>query len=202
MAERVMLATYSGNTDASGVPIDPDAKVVYEVLQNLELKVDVVNQWVFNPTSTLYMKEPDLERFDGIIYANTYGYWDFTELIASRRPALIMCADGTPAFGLGNDITDHSYREMFNIVNNTHPITNGLPLGGVDIGNAMWVDSVRIQNQNVRVLIEGESSDGALVLHQDKRYAFFGFYRLSQAGGSGDVDVLKLLKKTIRWVLR
>jgi hypothetical protein len=201
MAEKVLLATYNGNTDASGVPTDVDAKVIYEVMQDLGLEVDVVHQWVFNPNNSLYMKETDHERYDGIIYANIYGYWDFTELVASRRPFLTTCASATPAVALGNATREHSHREMFNIVNTSHSITSGLPSGSVDIGNAMWVDSVWTQNKKVDVLIEGESGDDVLVTHKDKRYAFFGFYRLSQAGGSGDVDVRDLLSRTIRWIL-
>ena len=201
MAEKVMLATYNGTTDASGAPTHVDAKVIYEVLQDLELEVDVVHQWVFNPNNTLYMKETDLERYDGIIYANIYGYWDFTELVASRRPFLTTCAYATLPVALGNGRQEHSNREMFNIVNTSHSITSGLPSGSIDIGNAMWVDSVSTHNKKVDVLIEGESGDDVLVAHKDKKYAFFGFYRLSQAGGSGDVDVRDLLSRTIQWIL-
>jgi hypothetical protein len=201
MAEKILLATYDGSTDSSGVPTHSDAAVVYEVMQDLGLEVDVVHQWVFNPNNSMYMNETEHERYDGIVYANTYGYWDFTELVASRRPFLTTCSSATPAFALGNGTQEHSNREMFNIVDNTHPITSGLTLGSVDIGNAMWVDSVSTHNKKVDVLIEGESGDDVLVAHEDKRYAFFGFYRLSQAGGSGDVDVCDLLSKTIQWIL-
>jgi hypothetical protein len=201
MAEKVMLATYSGQTDSSGAPTHPDARIIYEVTQDMGLEVDIVHQWVFNPNNALYMKESELERYDGIIYANIYGYWDFTELIASRRPFLTTCSTATIAVALGNGMREHSHREMFNIVNTAHPITNGLSPGSIDIGNPMWVDSVGTSNKKVDVLIEGESGDDVLVAHQDKRYAFFGFYRLSQAGGSGDVDIRDLLNRTIRWML-
>ena len=199
--EKVLLATYDGNTDASGVPTHLDAKVIYEVMQHLELKVDVVHQNVFNPNNALFMKETDHERYDGIIYANTYGYWDFTELVASRRPFLTTCASATPAVALGNGTQEHAYREMFNIVDNAHFITSGLALESVDIGNTMWVDSVSTHNKKVDVLIEGDSGDDVLIAHKDKKYAFFGFYRLSQAGGSGDVDVRDLLSRAIQWIL-
>jgi hypothetical protein len=201
MAERVLLVTYDGKIDADSLPTHRDARLACRVLLTLGLAVEVVSQQIFNPISADYMLEPAFERYSGIVYVGRFGFWDFTELIASRRPFLTTAANSTIAFGLGNGERDCRPRDLFNIIYPSHPIVRGLTPGSIDIGDPIEVDSVWTLNKKVDVIIEGETGDDVLVTHQEKRYAYFGFYRLSRAGGEADVEVLDLFRRTVSWLL-
>jgi hypothetical protein len=112
-----------------------------------------------------------------------------------------MCVNAGYAddLGLGNNLQEHVSQDVFNVVNNVHPITAGagLALGTIDIGNPVWVDSVSTNNHHVDVLITTLANQAVMVAHKTQPFTYFGWYRMSQA--SAGSQVYTLLVQAANW---
>ena len=128
-----------------------------------------------------------------------YSYWTLRELIRSGRPVVCANAAYVDDFGLGTTMHEHMSEDEFNVVDAAHSVTTGafIPAGGIDIGDAVWVDSVQTSNHHVDVLIETLSGRAVLVAHKTHPLAYFGWYRMSQA--SAGSKLFELLVQTANW---
>lgn len=104
--------------------------------------------------------------------------------------------------GLGERLIEHVSEDDFNVVDNTHPITAGagvagVPLGSIDIGSPVWVDTLSTRNHYVDVLVNSVANRAVLVAHKTHPFVYFGWYRMSQA--SSGSPLFDLLLQSANW---
>ena len=174
-----------------------DAVVIRDTLINGGYSARLVHQYCLNETNAGFLSDDDWEKYDGIVITNFYYYWNLRELIRSGRPVICTCHAYADDLGLGDRQYDHSREDDFNVVNNSHQITSGFPLGGMDIGDPVWFDSTSPHNHHVDVLVNSLSNWAVLAAHKTRPLVYFGWYRMSQASPDGTLH--KLLLKSANW---
>lgn len=197
MAKDIAVVSYNLNTSSS---LTQDAVVFRDTLNSNGYNAELIHQWVFNePNSSFFMSERDWEKYDGIVICGFYGFWNLRELIRSGRPIVCANAGFVDDLGLGESLQEHMSEDDFSVVNNTHAITAGagVPLGAIDIGNPVWVDSVSTHNHHVDVLVTTLANRTALVAHKEFPLVYFGWYRMSQASPGGPLTAL--LVRSAHW---
>jgi hypothetical protein len=191
MAKDIAVVSYNLN---SGSSLTQDAIVFRDTLNSNGYSAELVHQWSFNePNGSYFKSERDWEKYDGIVICGFYGYWNLRELIRSGRPVISANNGFADDLGLGEVLQEHVSEDDFNVVNNTHPITSGagLSLGALDIGSAVWVDSISTHNHHVDVLVTTLANRAVLAAHKEYPLVYFGWYRMSQASaGSALFDLL------------
>ncbi len=195
MPKDIAVISSNLNKDSS---LTEDAIVFRDTLNNNGYSAELVHQWSLNePNASTFKSERDWERYDGIVICGFYGQWNLRELIRSGRPIICANAGFADDLGLGELLAEHISEDEFNIVNNAHPITVGLSLGSIDIGNPVWVDSISTFNHYVDVLINTLAGRAVLAAHKTYPLVYFGWYRMSQAS-TGSL-LFELLVKSANW---
>src|SRR5215470_1350543 len=149
------IAVISYNTDPSSA-LTADAIVIRDILNNAGYSAKLVHQWSLSePDTSTFKQASDWERYDGVVIGRFYGFWTLRVLIQAARPVLCVNCDYADDLGLGERPQQHMSEDDFNVVNNIHPVTSGagLALGPLNVGNAVWIDSVSTLNHHVDVLI-------------------------------------------------
>ncbi len=191
------IAVISYNLD-TGSSLTEDAIVFRDTLNKNGYSAELVHQWSLNEPNTSYFKsERDWKKYDGIVICGFYGSWNLRELILSGRPIICANAGFADDLGLGEMLVEHISEDDFNIVNNTHPITAGLSLGSIDIGDPVWVDSISTFNHYVDVLITTLAGRAVLATHKTHPLVYLGWYRMSQA--STGSPLFELLVNSANW---
>jgi hypothetical protein len=197
MPKDIAVVSYDLNPTSS---LTTDAVVIRDHLNNNGYSAQLVNQWVFNEPNAAFFKNADYwEKFDGVVICNFYVSWNLRELIKAGRPVMCVNAGYCDDLGLGANPAEHLSQDVFNVVNNTHPITAGvgLALGTVDIGSPVWTDSISTSNHHVDVLMTTLANQAVLVAHKTQPLSYFGWYRMSQA--SAGSQLFALLKQAANW---
>ena len=194
------IAVVSYNLDPSS-PLTADAIVFRDSLNAAGYSAQLVHQWAFNETNAgAFKSQADWKRYDGVVICSFYPFWNLRELVRAGRPVLCANVGYADDLGLGERDQEHLSEDDFNVVGNTHAIISGaaLPLGPVNVGNPVWVDSTSTLNHHVDVLVTTLASQAVLAAHRTERLAYFGWYRMSQAS-AGSV-LFKLLAGAANWV--
>lgn len=197
MPKDIAVVSYDLNPSSS---LTSDAVVIRDQLNGGGYSAELVHQWVFDETNSSYFKKAEYwERYDGVVVCNFYGSWNLRELIRAGRPVMCVNAGYADDLGLGERQQEHVSQDVFNVVNNTHPITAGagLPAGTVDIGDPIWVDSISTFNHHVDVLMTTLANQAVLVAHKTQPLTYFGWYRMSQA--SAGSLLFKVLAQAANW---
>lgn len=184
------IAVVSYNLDPAS-SLTADAIAIRDKLNSAGYSAELVHQWVFNEPNTSYFKLAKYwEKFDGVVICNFYVSWNLRELIQARRPVMCVNAGYVDDLGLGEGVQEHISEDDFNVINNSHPITTGMALGAIDIGNPVWLDSVSTQNKHVDVLVTSLANQAVLLAHKTEPLTYFGWYRMSQASAGPLFDLL------------
>ena len=197
MPKDIAVVSYDLNPASS---LTADAVVIRDKLNAGGYSAQLLHQWVFNEPDTADFKTADYwEKYDGIVICNFYTAWNLRELIRAGRPVMCVNVGYADDLGLGERQQEHVSEDVFNVVNNTHPITAGagLPLGAINIGSPVWLDSISTLNHYVDVLLTTLANQAVLVAHKTKPLSYFGWYRMSQA--SAGSQLFKLLLQTANW---
>lgn len=195
MPKDIAIVSYDLNP---GSALTQDAVVVRDQLQSAGYNAELVHQWSFDETNAGTFKSAEQwEKYDGIVICNFYSFWNVRELVKASRPVLCLNDGYVDDLGLAEVEREHASEDKFNIVNNTHPITAGFPLGVLDIGDPVFFDSVSTLNHHVDVLVTTLASQAVLVAHKTHPLAYFGWYRMSQA--SVGSSLFKLLVQAANW---
>ena len=195
MAKKVAVISYNLNPSSS---LTTDAVVFRDTLNAAGFAAKLVHQWSLDETNAATFKPAAYwQTFAGIVICNFYGTWNLREVILSKRP--VICANSGYAddLGLGERPVDHISEDDFNVTNNTKPTTLGLPLGSLDVGSPVWVDSISTFNHKVDVLITTLASNPVLATHPKTKHVYFGWYRMSQA--SPGSPLFTLLTRAAKW---
>ncbi len=183
------IAVVSYNLDPTS-SLTQDAVVIRDQLNGAGYKAELVHQWSFDETNSATFKSQDQwEKYDGVVVCNFYQSWNLRELIRSARPILCVNVGYADDCGLAEGLRDHAAEEQFKVIDNSHPITTGFPLGVIDIGAPVFFDSVSTLNHQVDVLVTTLASNPPL--------AYFAWYRTSQAP-AGSL-LFKLLVQAANW---
>jgi hypothetical protein len=197
MPKDIAVVSYDLNPASS---LTSDAIVIRDTLNSNGYAAQLISQWVFNEPNTATFKNADYwERFDGVVICNFYASWNLRELIKAGRPVICVNAGYADDLGLGEHPQEHVSEDVFNVINNTHPIIvgAGLPLGTVDVGSPVWIDSITTFNHYVDVLMTTLANQAVLVAHKTEPLSYFGWYRMSQA--SAGSQLFRLLVQTANW---
>ncbi len=197
MPKDIAVVSYNLSTKSS---LTQDAVVIRDTLNSNGYSAELVHQWAFNePNAAEFKSEREWEKYDGVVICSFYGYWNLRELVRSGRP--VICANHGFAddLGLGETLQEHVSEDDFNVVDDSHPITAGagVPLGSLDVGSAVWLDSVSTHNHHVDVLITTLANRAVLAAHKEYPLVYFGWYRMSHA--SGGSDLFPLLVESANW---
>jgi len=195
MPKDIAVVSYDLNPASA---MTTDAVVIRDQLNGGGYSAELVHQWSFDETNAANFKKADFwEKYDGVVICNFYGSWNLRELIRAGRPVMCVNAGYADDLGLAESLKEHASQDGFNVVNNTHPITAGLALGVIDIGDPVWFDSVSTFNHHVDVLVTSLANQAVLVTHKSQPLSYFAWYRMSQAT-SGSI-LFKLLLKAANW---
>jgi hypothetical protein len=195
MPKDIAVVSYDLDPTSS---LTQDAVVIRDQLNKAGYAAELVHQWSFDETNSATFKtQEQWERYDGIVICNFYGAWNLRELIQASRPTLCVNAGYADDCGLAEGPRDHASEDKFNVINNSHPITTGIPLGVIDIGDPVFFDSVSTFNHHVDVLVTTLAGAAVLAAHKTHPLAYFAWYRMSQA--SAGSLLFKLLVQTANW---
>jgi hypothetical protein len=194
MPKDIAVVAYDTNPASA-----PDAVVIRDRLNASGYSAQLVHQWAFNEPNAQFKKAEYWEKFDGVVITDFYVFWNLRELIRAGRPVMCVNVGYVDDLGLGENVTEHVSQDVFNTVNNTHPITagSGLALGNFDIGSPVWLDSISTFNHHVDVLITTLANHAVLAAHKTNPLSYFGWYRMSQA--SAGSKLFTLLLQTANW---
>ncbi|HSS49215.1 MAG TPA: hypothetical protein VLX28_09725 [Thermoanaerobaculia bacterium] len=175
-----------------------DAVVIRDQLNSAGYKAELVHQWSFDETNSATFKSQDQwEKYDGVVICNFYESWNLRELIRSARPTLCVNVGYVDDCGVAEGLRTHTSEEKFKVIDNSHPITAGFPLGVLDIGAPVFFDSVSTLNHHVDVLVTTLASEAVLAAHKTHPLSYFAWYRMSQAPAGS--PLFKLLVQTANW---
>ena len=120
------------------------------------------------------------------------------EVILSNSPVICANVGYVDDLGLGEAPLNHVPILDFTVTNNTHPITNGMPLGNVSIGGAVWADATSTLDHFVNVLaVTATTKQPVLIAHKTHQLVYFGWYRMSQAPVGS--PLFQLLVRAAKW---
>ncbi len=195
MKKNIAVVAYDLNPGSS---LTSDAVVIQNDLNAAGYNATLVNQWVFNEPNAAYFKNAAYwSGFDGVVICNFYGTWNLRELILSQKPVICINSGYVDDLGLGEYLDEHISENTFHVINNTHPAMGGMALGTFTNPGAIWVDSISTFNHFVDILVTSLANQPLLVVHKSKKLAYFGWYRMSQAGAGSVLN--KLLVSTAKW---
>ena len=193
MAKHIAILSYSlDKTD----PLTADALVFQDIVMASGYTTTLLSQQVLNETSSSYMTVADWEKYQGVVICNFYYYWNLRELIQSRLPVLCANIGYVDDLGLAEMPQEHISADMFNVVA-AHPITAGLPLGGLNIGAPVWLDSTSTLDHLSDTLVTTAAKNPVLVAHKTHKLTYFGWYLMSDA--SVGSPLFSLLAHTAKW---
>lgn len=191
MPKDIAVVSYNLNPASS---LTQDAVVFRDTLNANGYSAELIHQWAFRePSEADFLREHDWERYDGVVICNFYDFWNLRELIRSGRPVILANIGYVDDLGLGERLQEHVSEDDFTVDDAAHPITAGagLPLGALDIGSPVWLDSTSTHNHHVDVLVSTLANRAVLAAHRDRPLVYFGWYRMSQASaGSALFDLL------------
>lgn len=192
------IAIISYNLDP-GSSLTSDAVIIRDTLNAAGYSAVLVHQWSLKETDAANFKSADeWEKYDGVVICNFYGFWNLRELIRSGRPVICANVGYADDLGMGEQVVEHISEDDFTVINNTHPIVTGLPLGSIDVGSPVWLDSLSTFNHHVNNLITTLSNKPVLAAHKTKPIVYFGWYRMSQA--SAGSQLFDILRRCANWV--
>ena len=197
MPKDIAVVSYNLTTSST---LTQDAIVFRNTLNANGYSAALVHQWAFDETNgTTFKSDRDWERYDGVVICGFYGFWNLRELIRAGRPVICANAGYCDDLGLGEGVQEHISEDDFTVVNITHPIIAGagLPLGSLDIGDPVFVDSISTFNHHMDVLVTTLASRTVLAAHKTYPLVYFGWYRMSQA--SAGSALFNLLVQSANW---
>ncbi len=125
---------------------------------------------------------------------------DLTNLIDSNVPIIMTGNDDDYVLqaGLG-DGYEREDKQTFYVIDNTHPITQGLTLGEWSFASSMWTTRIGTSGCDVTVLIDDNDSPAKayLATRQDPKRVWFGYYRGTQAGA----EARGIFSNSVAWTL-
>lgn len=198
MPKDIAVVSYNLNPASS---LTKDAVMIRDILNNAGYSAELVHQWAFNePNSSYFKQEKDWDKYDGVIICYFYTAWNLRELIKAGRPLICANVGYADDLGLGDRQHEHMSEDDFNVVNSSHPIITGAGLGAgtFDIGDPIWMDSVSEHNHHVDVLVRTLGNRAALLVHKEYPFAYWGWYRMSQA--TNDPILKELLVSTANFI--
>jgi hypothetical protein len=188
------IAVVSYNLDPSS-DLTADAIVFRDRLNSAGYSTQLVHQWAFNePNASMFKSASDWRKYDGVVICSFYQFWNLRELVRAGRPVLCANVGYADDLGLGEHGQEHLSEDDFNVIETTHPITGGagLPLGPINVGSAVWADSISTLNHHVDVLVTTLASQAVLAAHKTEPLAYWGWYRMSQASSGSALFTLLL----------
>jgi hypothetical protein len=192
--KRIAVVAYSLTIDD---PLTVDSIAFMNCLnQSGVYNATLVSQSCLDETSKSYWEAARWKRFAGVVITNFYQFWNLRELILAKLPVICANVGYVDDLGLAEMPQEHIIDHQFNVIL-AHPITSGFPLGGLDIGNAVWVDSTSTLDHNVNSLITTAANRAVLVAHKTHKLVYFGWYRLSFAQPNS--PLFKLLLQSAKW---
>lgn len=91
--------------------------------------------------------------FDLAIYSWTFPR-DASTIVSSGIPFISFSSGETDEMGIGNgNGTMHESRNVFQLVNNTHPITQPYPLGTLNFGSSMFTDASEATGNGIALVV-------------------------------------------------
>jgi hypothetical protein len=195
MGKDIAVVSYDTNPASS---LTADAVVMRDLLNANGYSAVLVHQWAFNePNTATFKLEREWDKYDGIVIAGFYASWTLRELIMANRP--VLCANGgyCDDLGLGEGVQEHISEDNFTLVNNTHPITTGLPLGAYNNNTNVFLDSISTFNHHVDVLINTLAGRCVLAAHKTHPLTYWAWYRMSQTTAGSPLQALFL--KAANW---
>jgi len=179
----------------SNYKIDDDA--LFDWLDDYEFDITQIAIHNIEEKSIEYWKS-----FEVILLPYGYSVPSIANLLASDVP-IISVEEGFAdelELGTGGSTFKKSTREFY-ITDNTHPITLGLPLGEWDWSGSgfMWTQATdRNGYTDATVLVDtGVVGQDILIVHNIKKYVFFGWYRASQWDDEG----WDMMQRAIEWAI-
>jgi hypothetical protein len=192
--KKIAVVSYSLN------PADPmttDAVVFRDTLNQTGLyQASLVHQWALDETSNHFLSAAKWKEFSGIVICNFYYYWNLREVILSKLPVICANIGYVDDLGLGEMPQEHVSEHKFNVVQ-AHAITQGFPVGGLGIGNSVWLDSTSTLDHRVDGLVTTMANRPVLVAHKTHKLVYFGWYRMSDAQSGS--PLFQLLSQAAQW---
>lgn len=190
MPKKIAVISYNLGTD--------DSLAIQSALNSAGYNAILIHQWSLNePDATQFKRASFWRTFYGIVICHFYHAWNLREIILSKRPVICVNSSYVDDLGLGESSLEHVSENSFNLINNSHPITTGLPVGVFNIGSPVWLDSVSSFNHHVDVLVNTLGNNPVLLAHKTHKISYFGWYRMSQASATSEVT--DLLIRTANW---
>ena len=190
----IAIVSYSLN---NADPLTADAVVFRDTINSLPAyNASLVHQWSFDETSPQFHSAAQWKAYAGVVIGPFYYYWNLRELILSGVPVICANIGYVDDLGLAEMPVEHVSQHLFNVVK-AHPITAGFPLGGLDIGGTVWLDSTSTLDHLSDGLITTMTNRPVLVAHKTHKLVYFGWYRMSQATPAS--ALFKLLKQAAAW---
>ena len=148
---KVWLATYNGTLDPT-FSAERDGIAVHNWLLGTA-GFAAENVHVDNQRS---IETGNFAGYDVVLYVNTYPR-DATNVLNQGKPFLTTSAGETDELGIGTGMsTMHEWRDYAHVIDNSHYVTQGHPLGEFTFAEGMWMDATEVAGTGI-VLI---SADG------------------------------------------
>ena len=195
MAKRIAVISYDLDPNS---PPTVDAVVVRDTLITAGYQATLVHQWRLNETNpaTFFSAADWLRAFDGIVICDFYQFWNLREVILSKLPVICLNPGYADDLGLAEKQVTYTAETACKVVH-LHPITTGLAIGTHNLGNAVYVHSVSVQDHSVNVLATTVANNPTLIAHKTHKLVFFGWFRMSSA--SNGSALFKLLNQAAHW---
>jgi hypothetical protein len=194
MSKKIAVLSYSLNT---ADPLTADAVVFRDTVNHAgAYSATLLAQSALDETATQFHSAAAWKAYSGIVICNFYPFWNLRELILSGLPVICANIGYVDDLGLGEAPREHASQHQFNVVK-AHPITQGFAIGGLDSGNAVFLDSTSTLDHLVDPLVTTIANNPVLVAHRTHKLVYFGWYRMSQA--STGSPLFKLLSQAVTW---
>ena len=180
-------------------PLTADAIVFRDTLNKAGYNAGLVAQSAFDETNAAHFKTAaQWKTYDGVVICGFYPYWNLRELTLSQLPVICANIGYVDDLGLGEDQQEHVSEHLCNVVA-AHPIIAGagLAVGGLNIGNAVWLDSTSTLDHLVNELITTPANKPVLIAHKTHKLVYFGWYLMSAA--SAGSPLFKLIVSAAKW---
>ncbi len=141
------------------------------------------------------------QKFDLVIYAWGYPH-PASEIIASSKPFITMSPEHTDDMGIGKgESTMHESRSSFYVVNNDYYPTEIYGLEELNFTSKIWTDAIEATDHGITLMGADKcTAKDVLILHDQKKYAFIGFYLwLNALPIEDNKDKWEVLQRTIDW---
>jgi hypothetical protein len=189
---RIAIFTYDGTLGGSSVVESTGAMADY--LESLGNTVTPFAPWELESLSDSFGG-----KFDLAILATLGGGESLSRLLASGLAVITTDSAYADDLGLGTATAQRIGNvSVYDVVDNTHPVTAGLPVGPVNLGTSTYLGAIDSREADSDPLIVDESPvQTELAVHKTKPYAWFGWSILPVAPENG--TLYRLLARTVAW---